>query len=91
MDYYFVTYGLTIISLIITIIAQVFVSSTYSKYSKVRKIPTILTKYMHGFHAKTIKCWKKSKTEMNREKCHVNRSEDLILSRCHFFLNWLIY
>ena len=36
MDYYFVTYGLTIISLIITILAQVFVSSTYSKYSKVR-------------------------------------------------------
>ena len=36
MDYYFVTYGLTIISLIITILAQIFVSSTYSKYSKVR-------------------------------------------------------
>ena len=36
MDYYFVTYGLTIISLIITILAQIFVSSTYSKYSKVK-------------------------------------------------------
>ncbi len=36
MDYYFVSYGLTIISLIITLAAQAFVSSSYSKYSKVK-------------------------------------------------------
>lgn len=36
MDYYFITYGLTIIGLIITLGAQAFVSSTYSKYSKER-------------------------------------------------------
>lgn len=36
MDYYFIVYGLTIISLIITIIAQILVNSTYNKYSQVR-------------------------------------------------------
>ncbi len=36
MDYNFITYGLTFISLIITLIAQSFVSSSYSKYSKIR-------------------------------------------------------
>lgn len=36
MDYYFVSYGLTIIALIITLAAQAFVSSSYSKYSKVK-------------------------------------------------------
>lgn len=36
MDYYFVSYGLTIIALIITLDAQAFVSSSYSKYSKVK-------------------------------------------------------
>ena len=36
MDYNFITYGLTFISLIITLIAQSFVSSSYSKYSKIK-------------------------------------------------------
>ena len=36
MDYYFVVYGLTIISLLITLLAQFFVSSSYSKYKKVK-------------------------------------------------------
>lgn len=36
MDYYFITYGLTFIAFIITLIAQIFVSSSYNKYSKVR-------------------------------------------------------
>lgn len=36
MDYYFVVYGLTFISLIITLLAQFFVSSSYSKYKKVK-------------------------------------------------------
>ncbi len=35
MNYYFVVYGLTFISLIITIIAQIFVNLSYKKYSKV--------------------------------------------------------
>lgn len=35
MDYYFLSYGLTFISLMITLIAQGFVSSSYSKYSKI--------------------------------------------------------
>lgn len=36
MDYYFVTYGLTLIAFIITTIAQLFVTTTYKKYSNVR-------------------------------------------------------
>ncbi len=36
MDYYFIVYGLTFISFIITIIAQAFVNLSYKKYSKVR-------------------------------------------------------
>lgn len=35
MDYYFIVYGLTFVAFVITIIAQVMVSSTYNKYSKV--------------------------------------------------------
>ena len=36
MDYYFITYGLSIIAVIITMGAQMFVSSSYSKYMKIR-------------------------------------------------------
>lgn len=36
MDYLFIIYGLPIIALVITLIAQGFVSSSYSKYSKVK-------------------------------------------------------
>ncbi len=36
MDYYFISYGLTFIALIITVAAQAFVSSSYKKYSKVK-------------------------------------------------------
>ena len=36
MDYYFITYGLSLIAIIITMGAQLFVSSSYSKYMKVR-------------------------------------------------------
>lgn len=36
MNYYFIVYGLTIISLLITIIAQIFVNSSYKKYLKVK-------------------------------------------------------
>ena len=36
MNYYFIGYGLTIIATLITIVAQGFVSGSYSKYSKVR-------------------------------------------------------
>lgn len=36
MDYYFVLYGLSFIALIITMGAQVFVNSSYKKYSEVR-------------------------------------------------------
>lgn len=36
MNDYFIIYGLTIISLIITSIAQLFISSSYSKYQKVK-------------------------------------------------------
>ena len=36
MDYYFIVYGLTLITLLITISAQFFVNSTYNKYSKVK-------------------------------------------------------
>lgn len=36
MDYYVISYGLTFIALIITIGAQVYVNSSYSKYKKVK-------------------------------------------------------
>lgn len=36
MDYYFIVYGLTFISVIITLLAQFFVSSSYSKYKKIQ-------------------------------------------------------
>ena len=36
MDYYFISYGLTIIALIITLGAQAFVSGSYNKYRKIR-------------------------------------------------------
>jgi Zn-dependent membrane protease YugP len=36
MDYVFISYGLTFIALIITLLAQAFVSGSYSKYSKIR-------------------------------------------------------
>ena len=36
MDYYFITYGLTFIACIITLVAQGFVNGSYRKYSKVR-------------------------------------------------------
>lgn len=36
MDYYFINYGLTFIGLIITLAAQAFVSSSYSKYNKIK-------------------------------------------------------
>jgi hypothetical protein len=36
MDYVFITYGLTLIALIITLSAQAFINISYSKYSKIR-------------------------------------------------------
>ena len=36
MDYYFISYGLTLIAALITIVAQGFVSGSYNKYSKIR-------------------------------------------------------
>lgn len=36
MDYYFISYGLTFIALIITLLAQIYVSSSYNKYSRVK-------------------------------------------------------
>jgi Zn-dependent membrane protease YugP len=36
MDYVFISYSLTFIALIITLLAQAFVSGSYSKYSKIR-------------------------------------------------------
>ena len=36
MNYYFISYGLTIIALIITLGAQAFVSGSYSKYKKIK-------------------------------------------------------
>ena len=36
MDYYFISYGLTILAFILTTLAQLFVTSTYKKYSNVR-------------------------------------------------------
>lgn len=41
MDYYFISYGLTLIAVVITLVAQAFVSSSYSKYSKVKNIKGI--------------------------------------------------
>lgn len=35
-DYYFIYYGLTIIALLVTLLAEFFVNSSYSKYRKVR-------------------------------------------------------
>jgi len=46
MDYYFVVYGLSIISLLITLFAQLFVDSSYKKYSRVK-------------NERNIKLWKK--------------------------------
>lgn len=34
MNYYFISYGLTIFAFILTTIAQIFVTTTYKKYSK---------------------------------------------------------
>lgn len=36
MNYIFISYGLTFIALIITLLAQAFVSGSYSKYSKIK-------------------------------------------------------
>ena len=36
MDYVFISYGLTFIAIIITLLAQAFVSGSYSKYSKIK-------------------------------------------------------
>lgn len=36
MDYYFISYGLTLIAALITVAAQAFVSGSYNKYSNVR-------------------------------------------------------
>ena len=36
MNYYFISYGLTIIAVVITLLAQGFISSSYNKYSKIR-------------------------------------------------------
>lgn len=36
MDYFYIIYGLPIIALLVTLLAQSFVSSSYSKYSKVK-------------------------------------------------------
>ena len=41
MDYYFISYGLTIGAMIIVLTAQVFVSGCYNKYSKIRNIKGI--------------------------------------------------
>ena len=35
MNYYFISYGLTIIAVVITLLAQGFISSSYNKYSKI--------------------------------------------------------
>ena len=51
MDYLFIIYGLSIIALIITLIAQGFVSSSYSKYSKVNAIA--FDPYTHGYYKVT--------------------------------------
>lgn len=36
MDYYYISYGLTLIATLITVLAQMFVSGSYSKYSRVK-------------------------------------------------------
>ncbi|MDD5888766.1 MAG: zinc metallopeptidase [bacterium] len=36
MDYYYISYALTILALIITTVAQIYVNSSYSKYKKVK-------------------------------------------------------
>lgn len=36
MDYYLINYGFAILGIIITLIAQIFVSSSYSKYKKIK-------------------------------------------------------
>ena len=36
MDYYFISYGLTLLALVITVSAQGFVSGSYNKYSNIR-------------------------------------------------------
>ena len=36
MDYYLINYGFVILGIIITLIAQIFVSSSYSKYKKIK-------------------------------------------------------
>ena len=41
MDYYFISYGLTIGAMIIVLTAQAFVSGCYNKYSKIRNIKGI--------------------------------------------------
>jgi len=41
MDYYVISYGITLIAALITILAQMFISSSYSKYSKVKNIKGI--------------------------------------------------
>ena len=41
MDYYFISYGLTIGAMIIVLVAQAFVSGCYNKYSKIRNIKGI--------------------------------------------------
>ena len=38
MDYYFISYGLTFVAMIITIAAQGFVSGSYSKYSGIKNV-----------------------------------------------------
>lgn len=41
MDYYFISYGITLLAVIITVIAQAFVSGSYNKYSKIKNIKNI--------------------------------------------------
>lgn len=36
MNYYFISYGITLIAVIITLAAQIFVSGSYNKYSKIK-------------------------------------------------------
>ena len=44
MNYYFISYGLTGVALIITLLAQVFVKGSYSKYAKVNNTKKITGK-----------------------------------------------
>ena len=55
MNYIFISYGLTFIALIITLLAQAFVSGSYSKYSKIKNEKELTGKevarhilYKHG-------------------------------------------